>query len=79
MSIISEYETCKKKLADAEKERAVLEDRRVRLIEQLNSIYHLNLETAREELSKMKVELADMERDFDVKYKEFEEKWNRLQ
>ena len=78
MSLMERYEKCKQKLADAEKERVVLEDRRMRLIEQLKSTYQLTMETARDELLRLKEEIAVLERDFDEKYKSFEEKWNQI-
>ena len=50
----------------------------MRLIEQLKSTYQLTMETARDELLRLKEEIAVLERDFDEKYKSFEEKWNQI-
>lgn len=73
-----EYENYKTKLQNAEKDRAVMEDRRIQLTEQLNSVYHLNFTEAKQELLKLKSEIEELESSFAEKYREFNEKWNRL-
>lgn len=73
-----EYENYKTKLQNAERDRAVMEDRQAQLTEQLKSVYHLTFSEAKEELRKLKAEIEEMESSFAEKYREFNEKWNRL-
>lgn len=76
MLTIAEYEQYKKKLADANKELAVLEARRTQLLEHLRLTYNLTLDGAKQEVARLAVEVPKMEEEFERKYKEFNEKWN---
>ena len=75
---ITEYEKCKKRLADAMQERSSVLGKRDALIESLKSVYNLTLEQAKEEVDRLRDEIAVMESDFAQKYKEFNSKWQTV-